>query len=107
MQACTAVGLGRIIEVKGKPYDPRYEGLTLHDLRRSAIRNLIRARVPDSGHKTRSVFDRYHIVSTEDVAAAMRRVETVNRKTLYGIRKPNGKISANLVQSGTSKGVSH
>jgi hypothetical protein len=30
-----------------------------------------------SGHKTRAVFDRYHIVDTEDVVDAMRRVQTV------------------------------
>ncbi len=81
MQACSAVGLGRIIEVEGKKYDPRYEGLTIHDFRRSAVRNLINAGVPEkvamsiSGHKTRAVFDRYHIVSTADVSAAMQRVE--------------------------------
>src|SRR5262249_1638013 len=40
-KACAAVGLGRIIQVEGRPYDPRYEGLTLHDFRRSAIRNLV------------------------------------------------------------------
>ena len=28
-----------------------------------------------SGHKTRAVFDRYHIVSADDVTDAMRRVE--------------------------------
>ena len=28
-----------------------------------------------SGHKTRAVFDRYHIVDTEDVVDAMRRVQ--------------------------------
>jgi hypothetical protein len=28
-----------------------------------------------SGHKTRDVFDRYHIVDTEDVVEAMRRVQ--------------------------------
>jgi hypothetical protein len=39
-KACAAVGLGPIIAVEGRPYDPRYEGLTLHDFRRSAIRNL-------------------------------------------------------------------
>jgi integrase len=42
VKACAAAGLGRIIEVPGKKYDPRYEGLTLHDLRRSAIRDFIR-----------------------------------------------------------------
>jgi integrase len=81
MDACSTCGLGRKIEQPDKPYDPRYEGLTLHDLRRSAVRNLVNAGVPErvamkvSGHKTRAVFDRYHIVSTADVTGAMQRVE--------------------------------
>jgi integrase len=82
MTACDRAGLGRIIPVEGKKYDPRYEGLTIHDLRRSAVRNLVRAGVPEtvamkiSGHKTRSVFDRYAIASEADLTAAMLRVET-------------------------------
>jgi integrase len=70
-KACAALGLGRIIAVEGRPYDPRYEGLTLHDFRRSAIRNLVtlagvreKVAMEITGHKTRSVFDRYHIVDT-------------------------------------------
>jgi hypothetical protein len=39
--ACAACELGRKITVEGKKWDPRYDGLALHDLRRSAVRNLI------------------------------------------------------------------
>jgi integrase len=81
-KACSAAGLGKLEEVEGRP-DPRYTGLIIHDLRRSAIKNLMKVGVNEkvamkiSGHKTRDVFDRYHIVDTEDVVEAMRKVQTV------------------------------
>lgn len=58
-----------------------------YDLRRSALRNLIRSGTHEtvamaiSGHRTRSTFDRYNITSTDDVAAAIERVAAAGAKT--------------------------
>ena len=71
--ACKEVGL---VEENGEP------GRLFHDLRRSGVRNLIRAGVPEavamriSGHKTRSLFERYNIVSERDLHEAARKLET-------------------------------
>lgn len=56
-------------------------GLLVHDLRRSGIKTLVSSGVPEkvameiSGHKTRGVFERYHIVSTADVAKALEQAQ--------------------------------
>ena len=44
-RACAAAGLGTLTDVEDS-YEKRYDGLLLHDLRRSAVRNLVRAGVP-------------------------------------------------------------
>jgi integrase len=90
-RARATCALGTREKIVGSEYTwHRYSGLIVHDLRRSALRNLRRVGVAEgvimkiSGHKTRDVFERYNIVSRDDISQAMQQLESASAAGAIG-----------------------
>jgi integrase len=103
-KACDACKLGKRTKMEPEKEGGfvwyKYKGLLLHDLRRSAVRNLRIAGNDEtvimkiSGHATAEVFRRYNIVSTDDVTEAMRRLELSSDRSVTVTAKSPKRLSA-------------
>ena len=81
----------------------------IHDMRRSVVKNMVESGVSEkvvmelSGHLTRTVFENYHIVSTDDLAKAVEKVSA----TLKTMEKPKEKPQDGIIPNVLFRSAEH
>ena len=101
-------GTGHISDFRGSwnkaCKDAKIGKRLFHDFRHTAVRNMIRSGIPErvammiSGHKTRSIFDRYNIVNDADLKLAAQKQESY-------LQAQKDTISSTIHNFGTKKGI--
>jgi hypothetical protein len=99
------------VTVNGEQESVMVPSRLFHDLRRSGVRNMVRAGVREavamaiSGNRTRAVFDRYNITSDEDLRQAVKQTtehlatQPADRK-IVSIRSENQHKTGTIVKKG-------
>lgn len=122
--ACIEAGVGKFVchecgeTATGKKWQScggskEYKGLLFHDLPRTGVRNMISNGIPEkvamviSGHKTRSIFDRYNITNYAHLVDAGRKIregrERIKQQALDFAENANTTVNRRVANDNPSK----